>query len=74
MYKGYYELPEVGKDKKPSPTTRLQTLDKDCKTENQDHMKFLANSLRDFDTKGKAKANEQEATACVIKVNKQDFW
>ena len=73
MYKGYYKLPETGKDMKSPPTTRVQTLDEDHKTENQDHMEFLANALKEFDGKGKGKANEQETTACIVEVNEQDF-
>ena len=36
-------------------------------------MEFLANALREFDAKGKGKADEQETTACIVEVNKQDF-
>ena len=61
VYKGYYELPEAGKDKKPPLTTRVQTLDEDCKTEDQDRMEFLTNALKEFNAKGKGKADEQES-------------
>ena len=57
MYKGYYKLPEAGKDKKPPLTTRV----------------FLANALKEFDANGKGKADEQENTACIVEANKQDF-
>ena len=73
VYKRYYKLPETGKDMKSPPTTRVQTLDEDHKTEDQDRMEFLANALKEFDGKEKGKANEQETTVCIIEVNEQDF-
>ena len=36
-------------------------------------MEFLANALKEFDAKGKGKADKQETTPCIVKVNEQNF-
>ena len=71
VYKGYYELPDMTKAKGSASGTRLRAMDEEDK--GQDRMEFVINALKEYDQKGKAKAQEQETTARIVEADEQDF-
>lgn len=66
VYKGYYEFP---KDKTSAPSTRARVMNE----EGQDRMEFVINALKEYDQKGKEKAQDQETTARIVELDEQDF-
>ncbi|KAM5530890.1 hypothetical protein V8D89_015422 [Ganoderma adspersum] len=66
VYKGYYEFP---KDKTSAAGTRVRAMNE----EGQDRMEFVINALKEYDQKGKEKAQDQETTAQIVEVDEQDF-
>ena len=49
------------------------TMDKGHKDQDQDRMEFVINALKEFDQKGKERAQDQETTARIVEVDEQDF-
>ena len=43
------------------------------KDQDQDQMEFVINALKEFDQKGKERAQDQETMARIIEVDEQDF-
>ena len=41
--------------------------------EGQDRMEFVINALKEYDQKGKEKAQDQETTAQIVELDEQDF-
>ena len=70
VYKGYYEFP---KDKTSTAGTRVRAMDEGHKDQDQDRMEFVINALKEFDQKGKERAQDQETTARIVEADEQDF-
>lgn len=70
VYKGYYEFP---KDKTSTAGTRVRAMDEGHKDQDQDRIEFMINALKEFDQKGKERAQDQETTARIVEVDEQDF-
>ena len=70
VYKGYYEFP---KNKTSTAGTRVRAMDEGHKDQDQDRMEFVINALKEFDQKGKERAQDQETTAQIVEADEQDF-
>ena len=73
VYKGFYELSDMTKTKGLASGTQVRAMDEGNKDQGQDRMEFVINALKEYDQKGKAKVQEQETTAWIVKTDAQDF-
>ena len=48
-------------------------MDEGHKDQDQDQMEFVINALKEFDQKGKERAQDQETTARIVEADEQDF-